>query len=553
MAQASGSADAFGQPVGFAEHVALPCLAVDSDGCAIYANAAWNHVMGEVAHGQWEWLAPVLTDDRERVRRVIGPVLECVRAGEVEFGARRADGSACVLLASLNPVVEEGVCRGALLVCWDVTVQRREENRLAFLAGHDPLTGLYNRRAFEEALDRAVARAGRGVSTGLVLLDMDHLKVYNDDRGHLDGDQALVNLSMLMRTHVRGSDLLARIGGDEFAILIEDADADEAMETAQRIRAAAASEEFVSGAREYRLGLSGGVAVIEPGVDGRVAVDRADAALYRAKAEGRDRIVFWEPSLGGSVLPDRLASRVRDAFSSDGFHLVFQPVVRLGDASVAYFESLVRMSTPGGPTLGPGEFLGVVDRLGLMPRLTQRVVDLALWALALAPKAQVSINLSSGDLGDNALLDDVFQAIEASEAARGRLVFELSEATLMSNLSGGRVWMERLSQLGCRFVLDDFGTGLGIFVLLREPHIEQVKLSRTVVRALSTEDATRDFVAALRELIESQGKAAVAAFVETRELLGAAQRAGFEWGQGYTLGEPSADLVALCARFGLSE
>lgn len=529
----------------FVDNIGIPAALIERSGALVECGHEWQRVLGCGDGEPWEWVAPVVPEQRARVIRDVVRALTERASAEIDVDVRRHDGSlgTFVLVASACADVD-----AVLVVAWDVTDRRLNEERLAFMAGHDPLTGLANRRAFDEALVRAVARAERGNHATLLMLDLDRLKSYNDRRGHLAGDQALVNLSMVLRTHVRVSDTVARIGGDEFAVILEDGADTVASEIAERIRSVVASEDFVPQAIDHGLTVSGGLARIEPGVEARVALDRADTALYSAKDAGRDRIVSWVPELGTSVPAERLSTRVRDAFVSDGFFLVFQPVVRLEDQGVVYFESLVRMRASDGTVYGPSEFLPCVARLGLMSRLTKRVVDLALWNLATTPGASVSVNVSQSDLADTALLDEVEHALKAA-ASSGRVVFEIAEGELLSNLAGGREWVRRLTPLGARFVLDDFGTGVGIFVLLQEPGFTQIKLSRAVVRALTVEDATRKFVMALRELIESQGKDAVATYLETEQLLGDVRDAGFTWGQGYGVGEPAEDLAALNARF----
>lgn len=534
------------------DKVNAPAAVMSFDGVLAATNEAWRRYFGNQTRDAWRWLDPVPEDTAEYVRSTLERAVAAHRVVELEFDVRRRGGSLAVLACSASPVDDDGP-EGLFLLCWDITERQRNEERLAFMAGHDPLTGLANRRAFEEALGRAVSRAERGASSALLLLDLDNLKRFNDSRGHLDGDQALVNLALLLRTHVRAGDLPARIGGDEFAVLFEGTGENEANEIAERIRVTVASEEFVHGARENELGVSGGIVCIEARIDARTAFDRADAALYAAKAAGRDRIVVWTSELGSATTTERIATRVREAFVGDGFHLVFQPVVRLTDRSVAYFESLVRMRDDAGNDLAPREFLPFVDRLGLMPQLTRRVVDLALWQLAANPGTAISVNLAPSDLSDETLLADIEQTVGSAKSAYGRLLFEISESTLLAQLASGRSWMERLSTAGCRFVLDEFGTGMGMFVLLRERHIEHVKLSRAAMRALGGGDGSRAFVSAMRELVESQGKAAVASYCETAELLGQAQQAGFAYGQGYGVTEPSADLAALASLFGAGE
>jgi len=523
-----------------------PAFLLGADGAIAFGNAAWTALVGDSnAADGWEWLTSLSDDDRERVKHTLQRALAEERPTDVEFHVSMAGGTVRVLSVVASPFRRNGHFVGLIGVCWDVTERRRRERRLEFIAGHDQLTGLASRRAFEEALARASSRAARGVESMLLFLDIDHLKAYNDARGHLEGDQAIINVAMILHAHVRASDVPARIGGDEFAILLENASADEAIEIAERIRVAA-SIEFVAGARAADLGVSGGLARVEGGLDPRIVIDRADAALYAAKQRGRHRIVTWDQELGGLAMSHELATPAVEALAHDRLHLVFQPVVGLADGSVAYYESLVRLDDDG-RTLLPADFLPVLERLGLLPKLTRRVLAHALEALAQNAGVAVSINLSASDLTDEKLLADVEGSIRSSGIDPARLVFEIPEPTLVANLADGRAWMDRLAGMGSRFVLDDFGTGLGVFMLLRDPHVEQVKLSREVVCSLADSVHTRAFVSAVRELIEAQGKVAVAAFLETAEILGEVRAAGFVYGQGFCLAEPSQDLSALVA------
>lgn len=529
----------------------FPAFIVREDGSCLLANWAWRVAFGDSPDEPWAWLAPVPASDRSRLTRLLSQAIAERRGVELEFEARRSDGSMRSLSCHTSPYRgERGELLGFVGVCWDVTARRYEAERLAFIAGHDPLTGLANRRSFLEALERAASRAGRGTESTLVLVDMDHLKAYNDERGHLAGDQALINLSMMLRAHVRAGDLVSRIGGDEFAVLLEGAPLDEAVEIADRMRLTAALEEFVPGARELGLGISAGVTPIVAGVDVPEIIDRADAALYVAKAAGRDRVVVWEPGMGTHATPERLAQRVRDAFSEDGFILVFQPVLDLRGRGVAYAESLVRLRCADGRLLGPSEFLPVVERLGRMPELTERVVNLAIDAIGPFGGCPVSVNLGAADLGNRALLERICEIVAERTVPEGRLAFEIAESVLLGNPAGGHVWMECLGGLGCPFVLDDFGTGMGMFMLLQEPAIKQVKLSRTAVQSLASEDGARAFVSALRELIESHGKVAVAAYLESESLVGRVVEAGFRLGQGYRVGEPTTDIESIVAMIG---
>lgn len=526
------------------EGFVLPSVVLSAEGVLLFANAAWSALCGDASREAWAWLDAISVEERAGVRTAIERAIGAQRPVEVEFDVRTQSGAPHTLCVTLGPV-ELGESSGFLGVARDVSASRRREQRLVFMAGHDPLTGLANRHTFSEALERSASLATtRGVPSMLVLLDMDHLKRYNDAFGHLEGDQALVNLSMLLRSHIRASDLAARIGGDEFALLLNGATLADADDIASRICEAARGE-FVAGARQVQLGVSGGIAEVEANVDPRVIMDRADSAMYASKQGGRHRFIKWDQGLGELATSNLSAGRVREALGNHGLFLVFQPVVSLKDGSVSYYESLVRMEVAEGESLLPSAFLPTVERIGLEPRLTLRVLELALAAIAKHPGICLSVNLSATDLTDTALREDVEATIRSSGVEPSSVVFEIPESTLLSNLSEGRQWIERLAATGCRFVLDDFGAGLGVFVLLNEDHIEQVKLSRTVIEALRHSKESRQFVRAIRELIESQGKSTVAAFIETEAMLAEVVDAGFTFSQGYALHEPEADLDRL--------
>lgn len=531
----------------------VPALYTDSTGCALGVNDAWRAVLGESGAEPWEWLSPFLPDSRTRAQRVLEQATQANGRVEVDVESRTPAGEVLTftLVGGAHPR-EPGVDPGVLVIAWDITERRRTEERLAFIAGHDSLTGLPNRRTLLEALERAVSRADRGTPSVFLAIDLDHLKEYNDAMGHLAGDQALVNVALTLRRHVRASDVPARIGGDEFAVIFEGADVDEAAVIAERMRHAVSAGESVPGSRAHGLALSGGLAMIEAGTDARTVLNRADVALYAAKAAGRDRIVIWDRSLSGGEDLERVEAITREAFERDGFFLVYQPIVRLGDRRLAYFESLVRMRSPDGVVYGPDEFLPFVDAAGMMPRLTRWIVSEALARLAAIEGCSISVNLSSADLSDRALLDHIERMLVASDGMGPRLVFEISEGTMLAGLPQARAWMRRLGETGCSFALDDFGSGAGIFALVREPRVGLVKLSRMVVRALADDEGTRAFVIAMRELIESQGKTAVATFLETEQLMGEVADAGFTVGQGYRLSEPRADLARLVDEFGCS-
>ncbi len=533
----------------------LPLLAwmTDPAGRLAHANRSWAEFTGDVVGTASDGLLDrILPEDRPKVRRHIADALKYGQPFECEFQLRRSDGQYRWLACFASPYFDANeVVAGVIGLSMDLTDRRQREEQLAFMATHDSLTGLPNRRMFESTLARAVSRARRGTQSVLLVLDIDNFKSYNDARGHLEGDQALINFSLLLQRHVRAGDLLARIGGDEFAVLFEQTTVPEAVEIAERMRAAAAKEEFVAKARVHDLGFSGGLVPVDGLLEARSAFDLADEAMYEAKEQGRNRVVVLRSDeASGSRDSDRLAGRVREALTEQNFVLYYQPVIRLADDSVAYYESLVRMPAEDARLLLPGDFLPTIERLGLMPRLTRLIVGMVVRALDEHSGAHVSINLSRGDLADDSLPRFVDEELRRQGVEPSRLAFEISEAAVVGNLSSARNWFDRLRPLGCRFVLDEFGAGLGLFGLLRDLPFDQVKLDGSIVSALSADGENTAFVEAVRGLIESQGHTAVASWVEDEALLRRVLDVGFEMGQGYHLQVPSPDLGELIRKLG---
>ncbi len=349
----------------------------------------------------------------------------------------------------------------------------------------------------------------------------------------------------MLQRHLRAGDLLARIGGDEFVALLERTSLKEAIVIAERMRLAA-RESFVADAGLYELGMSAGLVPIDGSLDGNALIDVADTALYEAKDSGRNRVVVREEaSLEADTKEERLLARVREALAEKRFRLYYQPVVRLSDQKVVYFESLSRMIDSDGSILVPGEYLTAVERSGLMPRLTRVNIAMILQALVDHSDAVISLNVSAADLADDSLPRFIEEELRRRSVAPDRFVFEMSEGAVVANLSSARYWMQRLRPIGTRFVLDDFGAGLGLFNLLRDLDFEQVKLDGSIVRALHADGDSMQFVSAVRSLVESQGRVAVASWVETEGLLESVQEAGFSVGQGYHIEMPDPDLGRL--------
>jgi len=527
------------------EDLPIPVWRTDARGDLTYANRAWLRFTGRDIREQLGsgWLQCVAADERGSLATVMRDALQARHAFRFEYHLYRYDGVPRWVETQASPVHDpDGEFVGYVGWTTDLTEHRQQEAQLAFMATHDPLTGLPNRRMLEEPLKRAVARARRGIPSALLMLDLDNFKYFNDSLGHVEGDQALVNLALLLQTHVRAGDLLVRLGGDEFAVLLEGASPDEAIEIAERMRDAAGGE-FVPHARDFGLSISLGLLMIDGRIDYRRLLGYADSAMYRAKESGRNRIVLHTPGDEAEHAPTgATANLLRDAFRNDLFVLHFQPIVRLPDRSLDYYEALIRLRVHdenGDHLLRPGEFLPAAMRFGLVPKLTRWVVDAAIDVLAEDRSTCVSVNLSAMDLADDRLADDIATRLARAKVQPSRLLFEMQEGVITQDLPGAERLLGALSTIGCRLILEDFGRAFTSLGVLKGLPVDHVKIDCSLVCAFEHVPGQVALMSAVRTLAESQGRQVVAECVETEAEFKLVRDAGFEYGQGNFLGEPA--------------
>jgi diguanylate cyclase (GGDEF)-like protein len=501
------------------------------------ANRLWHELIDVPgANGT----APVVAEAAAMIRARLREAVDSGLPSDLELSVRDLNGQQSAFsgrcAAVSIPDVPEAV---ALCVLGEITEIRRHEAQLAFMATHDALTGLPNRRMFEDALARAAARASRGKPGALMMLDIDNLKSYNDALGHNQGDQALVNFALLLQTHVRAGDMLARIGGDEFGVVLESATLDEAVEIGERMRLAAAEEPFVADARVFDLGMSGGIVTFDGTEDVRALMDAADAALYEAKEYGRNCLIVRKTGVASaSEIDARAAVRIRQALAERRFRVHYQPVIRLSDGATVYFESLVRMVSETGDLEPPSAFLVTAERLGLMPRLTRLVVDEVTEAMATIGSARVSINLNGSDLLDRALPEYIERRLEELRLDPARLSFEVAEIDVATHRSAMRAWLDRFQPLGCGAVLDRFGAGERGLELVQEFSFDQVKIDVTTLVHLTGERGAPDYLDVVRRVVEAHGLTAVASKIEDPRVMDRVRVAGFGLVQGFDVAEP---------------
>jgi diguanylate cyclase (GGDEF)-like protein len=456
----------------------------------------------------------------------------------------RADGGAAVLSAGL-----------------DITERKHAERRIAWLADHDPLTGLVNRRRFEDVLQRALRD---GLSQGdafgaLMYIDLDQFKLINDTMGHSAGDRVLEafagNLARLGTSIAPGRrTLAARLGGDEFAVIIEGVDRDGALTASERLVEGLARLEYTAGSEVFRITSSIGVALYpEHGLGFQELMQNADLAMYQAKGLGEGRVQLFN---GGEVMRSRMARRLRwkeridEALANDLFTLNFQPILSLAKGRITHYEALVRMLGADGETIPPAEFIPVAESTGQITRIDCRVLELvfAAWERLrdAGSGAGMHVNLSARAFQTSewwAMVNDLLESYDADPAG---LVFEITETAAVADLKNARALMEAMREKGCRFALDDFGVGFSSFNYVKELPVDLVKIDGAFITRLSERRDSQVVVRALVDVARGFGKRTVAEFVDSPETLRMLQRLKVDYAQGFHVGRPvpEAQIVA---------
>ena len=465
-----------------------------------------------------------------------------LRTTDGERVLTRRDGRAVRVRAAagVSPGAD-GRPRYLTAVAQDVTEQHAEEERIRHQALHDSLTGLANRTRFAQLVDEAAARAEseRG-HVAVLFLDLDQFKLVNDALGHLAGDELLRAVAHRFNETVGEPETVSRFGGDEFVVFcngiyrVEDAE-----EVARRLLSSLQSP-FTVGGRLVFVTASVGISLsAEPQADRMLR--EADAAMYRAKAQGTDRIAVFDPTLLDRSSRDLLlAAQMHEALAEEQFVLEYQPVVELGSGRIAGLEALLRWDHPTEGRLGPSEFVPIAERTGMISPLggwilRRACADARRWQET-HPEVSVHVNVSPSQLVDT-LPDEVSQALRISGLEPGRLVLEVTEAAMMPEPIDIDV-PSALRWLGVRIALDDFGTGYSCLAFLDRLPLDQLKIDRQFVERLGRSDAASAVVATILELAQTFGLLAVAEGIETQEQLDVLLELGCEFGQGFHFSRP---------------
>ena len=445
-----------------------------------------------------------------------------------------------------RPQILDGEVIGRVWSFRDATDRHRFLDRLRKLADNDALTGLFNRRRFEEELKREVAALGRREQPGaLLVLDLDNFKDINDAHGHACGDQVLREIAAILRSRVRSSDTVGRLGGDEFAILLPDADPSEARRVANELREALREHRFAFEGRRVRMTTSIGVVpILGEQLEGELLVS-ADVAMYAAKDSGRDRVEIHAPDdeANAEALAQRgWAQRIREALDEGAFVLHAQPIHDLARDRVTQFELLARMEGDDGELLPPGAFLGAAERLSMVQEIDRWAVREAIHLLAAHKDPDHPLTLEV-NISGRSMSDPRLRELISSELARTRvdpqgLILELTETTAISNMDEAIGFAESLARLGCRFALDDFGSGFGSIYYLKHMPVDFVKIDGDFIRNLSESSTDQVVVASMVQIANGLGVLTIAESVGDDKTVEMLRRFGVDFAQGNHIGRP---------------
>ncbi len=527
-----------------------------------------NQSLSEISGYDVDQLTDMTLDDLTDLRDAPAEAeqLAEVAAGRIdeyrtELRLIRADGARRWVSFSAARIGPAGTGTGtqAVLHVEDITDRKGYESGLVYLADHDPLTGLANRRRFREDLEHYLTLATRAnVNGALVLLDLDNFKDINDTFGHPTGDGLLCAIADVFRSRVRQSDVIARLGGDEFAILLWAVDVDGATTAAHEVLDAVRDIRFNRAGQRVRTTASAGLVMLD-GTGGHTAdevTSNADLAMYAAKDGGRDGLVVFEPA-GTAAAQSRArfhwTDQIHRALDDNLFTLLTQPILDLASGQITGCELLLRMRQ-GDHLVAPEEFLGIAERHGLAAAIDTHVVRIGTDLAARyrqPPGFRWEINISASSLGDPDLPAVIEHELAAKHLAPESFVFEITETAAITNVTRALAFAGRVSDLGCGFALDDFGAGYGSFYYLKHLPCDYLKIDGEFIRDLRTNRTNQIIVQALVSAARGLRKQTIAEYVTDQRTLKLVRDYGVDHAQGYYVGRPAEPSTSFPMTFAL--
>ena len=438
-----------------------------------------------------------------------------------------------------------------LMNCEDIDETYKLTEKLAHQSNHDELTGLANRKSFEQRLAKVIESArSEGTRHVLAYVDLDQFKIINDTCGHAAGDELIKQIAKLLKKVVRKRDTLARTGGDEFTLLIEDCPLEAGLTLIGALKSRIEGHQFLWKGRRYNNTVSIGVTAVDKQVSSVESVmSMVDTACYAAKDAGRNRVHVYQTDDEAVVARHgemRWATKIDDALRESRFELNFQrispvrPENNLGD----HYELLIRMRDESGLVVSPGEFLPAAERYNLADKLDRWVISTALDWLRRNPQLLerlhlCSINLSGQSMGNEDILNYIFDQLDLGVVPAEKICFEVTETAAISDLVSATRFITLLKERGCYFALDDFGSGFSSFAYLKNLPVDFLKIDGSFVRDIVSDSIDYAMVRSINEIGHVMGKKTIAEFVEDSSILKKLEFVGVDYVQGYGIGRPT--------------
>ena len=535
-------------------------ITTDADGNVDYINPVAQDLIGwDMRSAKGTRVTEIMMIINEHTRATVeNPVVRCLKEGRVVTLAENSvlitrKGEEVPIQDSAAPIRDRiGNIIGSVMVFHDVSKESRLFRQLSYQASHDTLTGLVNRREFENHLIGALEKIHHNTEEthALLYVDLDQFKVVNDTFGHTAGDALLRQLTELIQTSIRSTDVLARLGGDEFGILLERCDEQRAIEVAESIRGSIEGYRFEWQESFTTVRCSIGVVLVtSENADVAGVMSSADVACYSAKDMGRNQIHFYRDS-DASMRHEEMkwVSRITSAVEDHRLELFFQPIIGIGECTGkqrGHYELLLRMRDEDGKLVSPDQFIPSAERYNLMSTLDRWVIHEALSELADRStdgeaRYTLAINLSGTSLSEDRFLDFVVEELEKQQLPNGAICFEITETAAISNLSRVVHFMNTLKKLGCKFSLDDFGSGLSSFTYLKNLPVDYLKIDGQFIRNVVEDNVDESMVRAIREVGHAMGIETIAERVETKQVLDKLGSLGVEFAQGYYIARPAS-------------
>ncbi|MGI9301218.1 MAG: two-component system response regulator [Gammaproteobacteria bacterium] len=480
---------------------------------------------------------------------------------------KRHDDEIITTECTVFPLFMDGAREGATIAFHDISNRKARETALREQALQDPLTGLANQRVLKHELAMEIDREhDSGKCSALVYIDLDYFKQFNDNAGHATGDRVLATLALKLGERLRKSDLLARAGDDQFAVILRKIMVDDAMAIAEGLRRLIEQCSFRTRDATHKITASCGL-VLLAGMSAAEALMRADLACQIAKRRGRNRTQRYKQTFEQAAMPDLelgWLSRLRQALRDDTFELHYQPVMAMARLKLdelpaedgalwalqgerqAHYEVLLRLQDGNGELIQPQEFARAAERFDLMHEIDRWVVNAAVARLAGKERQHrglsFSVNLSPYSICDSQFAELIESLVAQFGINPHRLVFEIAEAGVIDNIAALHGVMTPLVELGCQFALDGFGTGFSTFTQLERLPVDYVKLNQTLIRGLTTSSANRAIVTAMNDVAHSLGMRTVAPGAENAETLRLLKVCGVDYAQGFYIARPAASI-----------